>query len=70
MCQGCQREIHRETPGLHLGEGWGSDRLAGAKEEELLQQKWHLKGRVTKEDLGAAGIEVSLGGSDFLGQGF
>lgn len=23
MCQGCQREIHRETLGLHLGEGWG-----------------------------------------------
>lgn len=29
------RDTQRETLGLHLGEGWGSDRLAGAKEEEL-----------------------------------
>lgn len=46
-------DTQRETLGLHLGEGWGSDRLARAKEEELLQQQWHLKGRVTSEDVDA-----------------
>lgn len=64
-------DTQRETLGLHLGEGWGSDRLARAKEEKLLQQQWHLKGRVTSGDVGAAGIEVSpVGGSELLGQGF
>lgn len=65
------RDTQREALGLHLGEGWRSDRLARAMEEELLQQQWHLKGRVTSEDVGAAGIEVSpVGGSELLGQGF
>lgn len=35
--------------GCILEKAGGSDRLARGKEEELLQQKWHLKGRVTKE---------------------
>lgn len=46
---GCARGVREsyidEKHRLHHGEGQGSDRRAGAKEEELLQLKWHYKGK-------------------------